>query len=142
MNCIAGSDAHVSSTIGRCINTVESENNIDSILNYMLKGKIKIKKEEYATKQELYSHAYYILSKSKDLILEYISEIYPKYYWISNLAFRAYLDHPDNIFWKFLASFALYLAKRASMKVNVKGYDPKVFEKRSWKTLISMSLIP
>jgi hypothetical protein len=28
------------------------------------------------------------------------------------------------------------------MKVNMKGHDPNVFENRSWKKLISMSLVP
>jgi hypothetical protein len=34
------------------------------------------------------------------------------------------------------------LSKRVSNKVNMKGYNPYVFEDRSWKTLISMSLYP
>jgi hypothetical protein len=34
------------------------------------------------------------------------------------------------------------LTKRASKKVNVNGHNPQVFEKRSWRTLISLSLVP
>jgi hypothetical protein len=63
IHSIAGSDSHVASTIGRCINKVESENNMDSILNSMLKGKFKIDKSNYATENELYEQTHYILSQ-------------------------------------------------------------------------------
>src|SRR5919198_5261844 len=64
MHTVAGSDSHVPSTIGRCINTVESENNIDSILDSMHRGKFKIEKAEYATEDELYDLAHYVISSS------------------------------------------------------------------------------
>ena len=41
-----------------------------------------------------------------------------------------------------LPSLLLFLAKRASEKVNVKGYDPQIFSQRPWKKLIALSLIP
>ena len=41
MISIAGSDSHVLSTFGRCINSIESENKLDSILQEMLKRKSK-----------------------------------------------------------------------------------------------------
>jgi hypothetical protein len=44
--------------------------------------------------------------------------------------------------WSTLGGLGLYLTRRASKKVNVKGYDPRVFEQRSWRTLILMSLVP
>ncbi len=48
---IAGSDSHVKSTIGRSIDKVESENNIDSILEKLRKGKFTIEKSDYASKE-------------------------------------------------------------------------------------------
>jgi hypothetical protein len=50
--------------------------------------------------------------------------------------------NPERRFWRALGAFTLYLTKRASEKVNVKGHNPQVFEKRSWRTLIYMSLVP
>jgi predicted metal-dependent phosphoesterase TrpH len=57
MKTISGSDSHVASTLGRCVNIIETDNNIDSILAGMRKGKIKIDLAQYATKAELYEHA-------------------------------------------------------------------------------------
>ena len=37
MISIAGSDSHVLTTFGRCINSIESENKLDSLLQEMLK---------------------------------------------------------------------------------------------------------
>lgn len=139
---IAGSDSHVESTFGRCTNTIESENNLDSILQSMLKGLINIEKEEYALKKELFEHAHYILSSSKDQILNYVSENHRSKYTIVKWALNSFLSNPNSHLWKTLGSLGLYLSKRMSHKVNIKGLNPLVFENRSWKTLISLSLIP
>ena len=53
---IAGSDSHVASTIGRCTNLINSENNLDDILYAMKKGKIAIEKMEYVTRREVLEH--------------------------------------------------------------------------------------
>jgi predicted metal-dependent phosphoesterase TrpH len=39
---VAGSDSHVLSTLGRCVNVIDSENNLDDILYAMKQGKIEI----------------------------------------------------------------------------------------------------
>src|SRR5205823_193318 len=52
MFTIAGSDSHVSSTLGRCINTIESENKLDSLIGSMLKGRSKIHSTNYTSKKE------------------------------------------------------------------------------------------
>ena len=41
---LAGSDSHVASTIGRCTNLIDSQNNLDDILSAMKKGNISIEK--------------------------------------------------------------------------------------------------
>ncbi|MFB5599292.1 MAG: PHP-associated domain-containing protein [Nitrososphaeraceae archaeon] len=142
MTRIAGSDSHVESTFGRCINITESENNLDSILQSMLKGLVKIEKKEYALKKELFEHAHYILSSSKDQILNYVSENHKSKYTIVRWALNSFLSNPNSHLWKTLGYLGLYLSKRMSHKVNIKGLNPLVFENRSWKTLISLSLIP
>lgn len=139
---VAGSDSHIVSTIGRCINIIESERNLDSILQSMRHGKVKIANADYASKDELYQHAHYILSNSKDLLLCYTLEHYPRAHWALKWALNSYSTNPYRRFWKALGSFTLYLTKRASEKVNIKGHNPYAFEQRSWRTLITMSLVP
>jgi hypothetical protein len=142
MISIAGSDSHVLSTFGRCINSIESENNLDSILQEMLKRKSKILKAELAFKEELFEHAHYILSASKDQLLNYVLVHHPSKYSLVKWALDSFISKPNSKLWKILGSLGLYLSKRVSHKVNMKGYNPYVFEDRSWKTLISMSLYP
>lgn len=142
MISIAGSDSHVLSTFGRCINTIESENNLDSILQGMFKRKLKILKAELAFKDELFEHAHYILSASKDQLLNYVLIHHPSKYSLVKWALESFTSKPNSKLWKILGSLGLYLSKRVSNKVNMKGHNPYVFEDRSWKTLISMSLYP
>ena len=142
MFATAGSDSHIASTIGRCINTVESENNLDSIIQAMRHDKFKIDRADYATKLELFKHAHYILFSSRNLVLSYFSEHHPRIHRVAKLVLNYYITNPDRRLWHALGVFGLYLTKRASKKVNIKGYDAYVFENRTWRTLISMSLIP
>jgi hypothetical protein len=143
MHAVAGSDSHVASTIGRCINTVESENNMDSILDSMRKGKFKIDKANYATENELYELAHYVLSSSNKLLTTYILENYhPLVHYAAKLALNSFSSDPCNRFWRTVAAFTFYLTKRASKKINMKGYNPIMFERRSWSRLISLALAP
>lgn len=139
---VAGSDSHIASTIGRCINFIEAENKLDDILESLKSGRTKIVKSEYVTKKELFEHAHYVLSNSKESILQYALENYPYLHKTANWALNSYISNPDRKLWKLLGSFGLYLTKRVSKKINLMGYDPKVLQKRSWRTLIGMSLIP
>jgi hypothetical protein len=143
MNNIAGSDSHIASTIGRCINTVESENNMDSILSSMHKGKFRIDKADYASENELYQLAHYVLSNSNKPLAEYILENYhPAIHYAAKLALNSFSSHPSNRFWRSLAAFTFYLTKRASKKINMQGCNPLMFQQRSWRRLISLALIP
>jgi hypothetical protein len=143
MNKVAGSDSHVASTIGRCINTVESENNMDAILSSMHKGKFRIDKASYASENELYEQAHYILSSSIKPLTAYILENYhPLIHYAAELALNAFISDPCNRFWRALAAFTFYLTRRASKKINMQGHNPLMLEQRSWKRLISLALIP
>jgi predicted metal-dependent phosphoesterase TrpH len=142
MISIAGSDSHVLTTFARCINSIESENKLDSILQEMLKRKSKILKAELTLKEELFEHAYYMLSASKDHLLNYILVHHPSKFSLVKWTLDSFLSKPNSKLWKILGSLGLYLSKRVSKKVNMKGHNPYVFEDRSWKTLISLSLYP
>ncbi len=139
---IAGSDSHVKSTIGRSINKVESENNIDSILEKLRKGKFTIERSDYASKEEMHEHAHYIISLSRQSILNSINESNPKYHSIVKWAIDSFISNPNSRLWHIMSSLGMYLSKRVSKKVNMYGYNPLILEQRSWSNLISLSLIP
>ena len=142
MYTIAGSDSHVSSTVGRCKNTIESENNIDSIIYNLFRGGSKVHGANYATKKELYEHAYYVLYNSSEALMNYVYEYHPRAYHMLKWALKSFTSKPDSKFWYTLGLFGLYLTKRVSKKVNIGGYAPEIFQERSWKKLISLALVP
>jgi hypothetical protein len=45
------------STLGEWANTIESENNLDSIPQVMKRRQVRIAAQDYATKDEVYEHA-------------------------------------------------------------------------------------
>lgn len=139
---IAGSDSHVLATIGRCVNTVEAENDLDSILQMMRSGRLKVIEKDYASQTDIFEHAYYIINSSRDLLLDYALQNYPRHYRVLKWALGSYVNDPHSTLWRSIASFTLYLTKRVSEKVNMRGHNPKVFEKRQWRELISMGLFP
>ncbi len=138
---IAGSDSHVLTTIGRCTNVVEAENNLDSILAAMRKG-TAVDSRGYATRTEVYEHAHYIINSSRDLLLDYASSHHRSSYPLVKWALDSYAKNPQGLWWRSVGTFALYLAERISEKVNIRGHDPDVLAKRSWAKLIPMGLMP
>jgi hypothetical protein len=109
----------------------------------MYKGKFRIDKADYASENELYEQAHYILSSSNKLLTTYILENYhPVVHYAAKLALNSFSSDPYNRFWRTLAAFTFYLTKRASKKINMNGYNPIIFEQRSWSRLISLELIP
>lgn len=142
MHEIAGSDSHVLATIGRCVNTIESENDLDSILQAMGRGGIRVVGKDYASRANIYEHAHYIINSSRELLLDYALQKHPRYYRVVKWALDSYTRNPNSTLWRSVASLSLYLTKRVSEKVNMKGHNPAVFEKRRWGELISMGLFP
>jgi predicted metal-dependent phosphoesterase TrpH len=142
MFTIAGSDSHVSSTVGRCINVIESENNIDSVIDNLLRGRSKIRSANYATKKELYEHAYYMLSSSSETLMNYVSKRHPAAYHVFKWALASFTSNPNSRFWYTLGLFGLYLTRRVSKKVNMCGYTDEIFRDRSWRRLISLAFVP
>jgi predicted metal-dependent phosphoesterase TrpH len=142
MATIAGSDSHIVSTIAKCVNLVDSENNLDDIIETMNKGRVRMASREYASKEQVFEHAYYIISSSRELLLEYTMLHHPRVLNLAKWALTSFTSNPSSKTWRATASLVLYLVKRASEKVNVRGYDPQIFSKRPWKKLIAISLIP
>lgn len=138
---IAGSDSHVLTTIGRCMNVVEAENNLDSILQVMKRG-TRVDNKGYASRTEVYEHAHYIINSSRELLLEYASKHHRSSYPIVKWALDSYARNPKGFWWRSVGTFALYLAERISEKVNIRGHDPDVLSNRSWAKLIPMGLMP
>jgi hypothetical protein len=142
MRSIAGSDSHVLSTMGKCVNMVETENNLDSIVQAMRSGRLEAKTRDYASNDQVFEHAFYIISSSKSLLLDYALKHHPRVYSIASWALDSFTSNPNSRTWRSLASFILFLTKRASEKVNIKGYDPQIFSDRPWRKLIALSLRP
>lgn len=142
LKSIVGSDSHVKSTIGRSINTAESENNVDSILDCLGKGRFRVEKSDYANKEEMHEHAHYIISSSRQTILNSIRETHPKFHSVVKWAIDSFISNPNSRLWHLMSSLGMYLSKRVSKKVNIYGYNPVIFEERSWPNLISLSLSP
>ena len=91
---VAGSDSHVLSTLGRCVNVIDSENNLDDVLHAMKRGKITISQTGYAQQVETLDHLRYKINNSKEYLTDYISEHYPNAKWLLTLLLRIYDSRP------------------------------------------------
>ena len=135
---IAGSDSRVASTIGRCTNLINSENNLDDILYAMKKGKISIEKMEYVTSHEVLEHIQYKIENSKEYIDGYVKEFYPKYFWLFNSMYKYYMYTKKSFIWTIAFKLALFGLRRISYKINFEGYDPYAFRTRDIPTITKM----
>ena len=135
---LAGSDSHVASTIGRCTNLIDSENNLDDILYSMKKGKISIEKTEYVTRREVLEHLQYKIANSKEYIDQYVSEFYPRFSWLFNQLFKTYMFTKNSFVWDVFYRIALFGLRRISYKINFEGYDPYAFRSRDIPTITKM----
>ena len=135
---IAGSDSHVASTVGRCTNLIDSENNLDDILHSMKKGKISIEKTEYVKRREVLEHLQYKIANSKEYIDQYVREFYPRFSWLFNQLFKTYMYTKNSFVWDAFYRIALFGLRRISYKINFEGYDPYAFRSRDIPTITKM----
>ena len=135
---IAGSDSHVASTVGRCTNLIDSENNLDDILHSMKKGKISIEKTEYVKRREVLEHLQYKIANSKEYIDQYVHEFYPRFSWLFNQLFNTYMFTKNSFVWDAFFRIALFGLRRISYKINFEGYDPYAFRSRDIPTITKM----
>ena len=135
---LAGSDSHIASTIGRCTNLIDSQNNLDDILYSMKKGRISIEKTEYVKRSEVLEHLQYKIENSKAFIDEYVREVYPKYSWLFNKMYKSYILTKNSFIWDLFFRMALFGLRRISYKINFEGYDPYAFRSRDIPTITKM----
>ncbi|MBM2818743.1 MAG: phosphotransferase protein [Nitrosarchaeum sp.] len=137
---VSGSDSHVVSTLGRCLNVIESENSLDSILQSMKHGKIEILQTGYALQSETLDHLKYKINNSKEYLADYISEHYPNSKWLLTFLLRIYDANQNSHLWSLFYKIAVYLMKRISQKINFKNYDPYFMKDRNLVTMFKMAL--
>jgi hypothetical protein len=137
---VAGSDSHVISTLGRCVNVIDSENNLDDILRAMKKGKISISQTGYALQSETLDHLKYKINNSKDYLIDYISEHYPNSKWLLTLLLRIYDSNQNSYMWSLFYNIAIYLMRRISQKINFQNQDPGFMKDRNLTTMFKMAL--
>lgn len=137
---VSGSDSHVLSTLGRCVNVIDSENNLDDILQSMRKGRIEISQTGYALPVETLDHLKYKISNSKDYLVDYISEHYPNAKWLLTLMLKIYDSNQDSHLWSIFYNIAIYLMKRISQKINFQNHDPSFMRERNLGTMFKMAL--
>ena len=137
---VAGSDSHVLSTLGRCVNVIESENSLDDALFSMKHGKISIHQTGYAKEQETLEHIKYKINNSKDYLAEYIREHYPNSEWMMSLLLKMYDLNQNSYMWSLVYKLAVYLMKRVSTKINIKGYDAAKLHDRNLATMLRMAI--
>ena len=134
----AGSDSHIASTIGRCTNLIDSQNNLDDVIHAMKKGKISIEKTEYVTHREVLEHIQYKIENSKEYTDQYIQEFYPKYFWLFNQMYKSYMFTKKSFVCRAVFKIALFGLTRISYKINFEGYDPYAFRTRDIPTMTKM----
>jgi hypothetical protein len=139
---VAGSDSHLTSTIGRCLNLIESENTLDDILGAMKGNKIQIREMRLISHKEVLEHARYILLNSAPYLLDYAKEYHPKLHGIAEIALGSFTKSPNSAIWGAISWFALFLTKRVSEKVNVRGYSPEIFVNRRIGKILQLALLP
>lgn len=140
MTKVSGSDSHVLSTLGRCVNIIDSENNLDSILQSLKHGKVTISKTGYALQNETMEHLKYKINNSKEYLSEYIKENYPNSEWLLKLLLKIYDLNQNSYLWSLFYKIGIYLMKRISQKINFQNQDPNFMKERNLGTMFKMAL--
>lgn len=137
---VSGSDSHVNSTLGRCVNVIDSENSLDDILSAMKHNQIKILNTGYALQDETLEHLKFKIDNSKEYIFEYIKKHHPHSVWLFSFLLKMYnLDH-DSYLWNIFYKIAIYFLKRVSYKINFKNLDSDFMNQRNLLTIFKNAL--
>ena len=137
---VAGSDSHVISTLGRCINLIDSENTLDGVLYAMQKGKIAIGKTGYITSKEMIEHAKYKIANSKDNIIQYFQQNHPHLTGLCTFLIRTFESNPNSIMWTAVYNIAVRLTTKLSNKINFKNHDHTILYERNLRAILPMIL--
>ena len=131
MTKVSGSDSHIASTLGRCVNVIDSENTIDDILSAMKHKKIKILNTGYTLPEETLEHLKFKINNSREYIFEYIREYHPNALWLFSLLYKVYNINQDSYLWTLFYKFCLYFLKRISHKINYQNLDSNFMNERN-----------
>ncbi|HXX05361.1 MAG TPA: PHP-associated domain-containing protein [Candidatus Bathyarchaeia archaeon] len=137
---VAGSDSHVVSTLGRCVNLIESENTLDNILNSMKKGRITIGNTDYITSKEMIAHAKYKIENSRDDIIRFFIENHPHLTGLCCFLIRAFESNPNSVIWTAVYKIAVRLITKLSNKINFKNQDYTILYERNLRAILPMIL--
>ena len=137
---VAGSDSHVLSTLGRCTNLIDSENNLDDILNALRKGQITIENTGYITSREMIEHAKYKIENSKDDIMRYFKENHPHLTGLCRFLISAFESNPNSVVWTTVYKVAVHLTSKLSNKINFKNQDYEILYERNLRAILPMIL--
>ena len=137
---VAGSDSHVLSTFGRCVNVIETENNLDDILYSMKHNRISIHHTGYAKQSEILEHLKYKINNSKDYLMEYINEKYPHSKWLFSLLIKMYNHNHDSYLWSLFYRLYLLFMKRISKKINFQNLDSSFMKDRNLLAMFQMAI--
>ncbi len=140
MTQVAGSDSHVLSTLGRCVNVIESEGGLDGILDSMRRGRVTISQTGYALQGETLEHLRYKINNSREYLAEYMAEHYPNARWLLTLLLRIYDMNQDSHLWGLFYRVAVYLMRRISRKINFQDQDPGFMRDRDLCTMFRMAM--
>jgi len=140
MTEIAGSDSHVVSTLGRCVNIIGSDNNLDEILDAMHRGQISIGSTGYITSREMIEHAKYKIENSKDDIIRYFKKNHPHLTGLCFFLINAFETNPNSMVWQALYKVAVHLTTKLSNKINFKNQDYNILYERNIKAILPMIL--
>ncbi len=137
---VAGSDSHVLSTLGRCINLIESENTLDGVLDAMRKGRISIESTGYITSKEMIEHAKYKIANSKEDIIRYFRQNHPNLTGLCTFLIGMFESNPNSVLWQAIYKIAVHMTTKLSNKVNFKNYDHTILYERNIKAILPMIL--
>lgn len=137
---VAGSDSHVLSTLGRCVNVVDSEGGLDDVLGAMRRGRVSIQSTGYALRAETLEHLRYKIHSSREYLHGYISEHYPGSGWALSLLLRLYDSTRESPLWSVFYDLALFLMRRISQRVNFGHGDPSLMRGRNLSEMFRAAL--
>lgn len=137
---VAGSDSHVVSTLGRSVNEIDCQNNLDDLMQAMRHGKIKIDSTGYITSKEMIEHALYKIQNSKDDIILYFQENHPHLTGLCRFLINAFESNPNSVVWTASYKVALKIITKLSNKINFKDHDHSVLYERNLRAILPMIL--
>ena len=140
MTKVSGSDSHVKSNLGRCVNVIDSENTLDDILFALNHNNIKILNTGYTLPDETLEHLKFKIENSKDYIFEYVKKHHPNSVWLYSFLYKMYNLDRDSFLWNIIYKIAIYFLKRISYKINYNNLEPDFMNRRNPLTIFKNAL--